>query len=224
MKPEFHIIYSRRKTVGLSVERDASIVVRAPLGLPEEKIRRAVAAKQLWLYQKVNHTQKYPAHQQRKEFVSGETVLYLGRNYRLEVSDENVPGVVFHSRFMISRKNQPQAAQLFRRWYVERAKERIAGRVKYFAETMGVNYHRVLISDLRVRWSSCTPKSNLNFNWRIMKAPAAVIDYLVVHELAHLLETNHTPHFWHIVSVQVPRVEWAKEWLRSNGMVLEIDF
>ncbi len=192
--------------------------------MSEEVIRRAVEAKKLWLYQKVNHEHKYPTRQQRKEFVSGETVLYLGRKYRLQVSDEDVAGVAFRSHFVISRKNQPQAARLFCQWYLERAQERIARRAKYFAEAMGVNYNRVLISDLRVRWSSCTPKSNLNFNWHIMKAPASVIDYLVVHELAHLLEANHTPRFWNVVSVQVPQVEWAKEWLRRNGGVLEVDF
>ena len=86
------------------------------------------------------------------------------------------------------------------------------------------DFKRVLISDLKVRWGSCTPNSNLNFNWRIIKAPSVVIDYLIVHELAHLIESNHTPRFWNIVSVQVPRAEWAKQWLLENGDLLEIDF
>ena len=224
MKLSYRIIYSRRKTVDLSVERDSSVVVRAPAGTPEKKIRQAIEAKKLWLYQKVNHEQKYPPRRQRKEFVTGETIPYLGRNYRLEITDNDVHGLQFHSRFLMSRKDRPVASKLFRQWYLERAHERLTTRAKYFAEALGVNFNRVLISDLKVRWGSCTPKSNLNFNWRIMKAPAFVIDYLIVHELAHLIEPNHTPRFWNIVSVQVPRYEVAKEWLKENGDVLEVDF
>lgn len=224
MKLDFHIVYSQRKTVSLSVERDAAVVVRAPHGTPEEHLRRAVETKKLWLYRKVNHQRKYPADKQRKEFASGETVLYLGRNYQLKVSDEDIPGILFHSRFVIARKNQSHAAQLFRQWYLARARERIPIRARYFADALGVCFNRVLVSDLKVRWGSCTPKSNLNFNWRIMKAPATVIDYLIVHELAHLIEPNHTSRFWNIVAIQVPLLEWAKEWLRNNGRTLEIDF
>jgi predicted metal-dependent hydrolase len=89
---------------------------------------------------------------------------------------------------------------------------------------LGVTYNQILISDLKYRWASCTPKNNLNFNWRIIKAPIFVVDYLIVHELAHLIEPNHTPAFWNIVAVQVPRHELAKEWLRKHGSLLEEDF
>jgi len=208
----------------MSVERDASVIVRAPEGMAEKKIYRLIEAKRLWLYQKINHDQKYPLRQTRKEFISGETILYLGRNYRLLVTDRDIAGVSFQSRFEISRKNQPRAFELFKRWYLQQAKERIPPRAKYFAEALGVGFNRILISDLKVRWGSCTPKSNLNFNWRLMKASPTVIDYVIVHELAHLIESNHNPQFWNIVSIQVPRFDWAKRWLREHGDLLESDF
>jgi predicted metal-dependent hydrolase len=192
--------------------------------MPAEKIQQAVEAKKLWLFEKMNHEQKYPSKRQRKEFVSSEALLYLGRHYRLEVTDADEPGVQFQAGFFISRQSQPQAAKLFRQWYLDRAWERIPARAKYFAQAMGVRFHRLLISDLKVRWGSCTPNSNLNFNWRIIKAPTVVIDYLIVHELAHLIEPNHTPWFWNVVSVQVPRAAWAKGWLRDHGDLLEVDF
>ena len=224
MDLSFQIVYSRRKTVAMSVEREASVIVRAPEGMAEKKIYRLIEAKRLWLYQKINHDQKYPLRQTRKEFISGETILYLGRNYRLLVTDRDIAGVSFQSRFEISRKNQPRAFELFKRWYLQQAKERIPPRAKYFAEALGVGFNRILISDLKVRWGSCTPKSNLNFNWRLMKASPTVIDYVIVHELAHLIESNHNPQFWNIVSIQVPRFDWAKRWLREHGDLLESDF
>ena len=90
MKLDYQIVYSDRKTVSLTVERDSSVVVRAPKGLSEEKIHQAVESKKLWLYEKINHKQKYPSQTARKEFVSGETLLYLGKNYRLEVTNDEV--------------------------------------------------------------------------------------------------------------------------------------
>lgn len=224
MKLNYQVVYSRRKSLSLAVERDASVVVRAPEGTPEDQIRRAVQAKKFWLFQKVSHKHKYPAKQQRKEFVSGETILYLGRNYRLEVTSQKVQGVDFHSMFVISRQNQGRAAELFKEWYRRRAEQRFPLRAKHFADAMGVSFNRVRICNLSLRWGSCTPNNNLNFSWRLLKAPVTVIDYVIVHELAHLLEPNHTPHFWSIVAVQVPRSEWAREWLREHGDVLEIEF
>ena len=77
---------------------------------------------------------------------------------------------------------------------------------------------------MRYRWGSCTPKNNLNFNWRIIKAPLFVIRYIVVHELIHLIESNHTPKFWNILSIQVPDYQKAKDWLKRNGHLMEVDF
>lgn len=221
MEIDYQIVYSKRKTIGLTVERDRSIVVRAPIGASEEAIRQAVEAKKLWLYEKVNHSQKYPPRPSRKEFVTGETLLYLGRHYRLEVTDDDLPGVRFHNRFYISRQHKAVAGQLLRAWYIARGQEKLTPRIHHFAVALGVAYDRIMISDLKVRWASCTPKNNLNFNWRIVKAPPFVIDYLVVHELAHLLEPNHTERFWTIVAVQIPRHQVAKEWLRIHGAMLE---
>ena len=224
MQLNYQIVYSDRKTITISVERDRSVVVRAPKGTSEEKIQTIVESRKLWLYEKINHAQKYPPLPARKEFVTGETIMYLGRYYRLEITKNEHSGVRFQNRFYISRQNQAQAAHLLQDWYMARAREKLTPKIRYYAEALGVMYNQILISDLKYRWASCTPKNNLNFNWRIIKAPMFVVDYLIVHELAHLLEPNHTPAFWNIVAVQVPRFELAKEWLRKHGSVLEEDF
>lgn len=224
MQLDYQIVYSNRKTIAIMVERDRSVVVRAPRGTSEEKIQSIIESRKLWLYEKINHAQKYPPQPTRKEFVTGETIMYLGRYYRLEITKDDHPGVRFQNRVYISRQYQAQAAKLLQDWYMARAREKLTPKIRYFAEALGVTYNQILISDLKYRWASCTPKNNLNFNWRIIKAPMFVVDYLIVHELAHLLEPNHTPSFWNIVAVQVPRYELAKEWLRKHGSTLEEDF
>ena len=221
---DYHLILSRRKTIGLTVERDSRLVVRAPEGTTPAQVQAVLARKALWLYRQRRHAQRYSADPVRKEFVSGESLLYLGRHYRLEVVDEPLEGVRFCGRFQISRDRRGDAPLLFRRWYEDHARRRLTARARAFARQLGVSFNRLLVSDLKYRWGSCTPQDNLNFNWRVIKAPAFVLDYLVVHELAHLLEPNHTRRFWTVVAVQVPRWEEAKAWLKQNGALLEVDF
>ncbi len=86
-----------------------------------------------------------------------------------------------------------------------------------------LHYKAIKITESKYRWGSCTPKDNLNFNWRLIKAPMFVIDYVIVHELADLIEANHTPRFWNIVRAQITDLDKAKAWLRENGAILELD-
>jgi len=224
MLPDYQIVYSNRKTLSIIVERDRSILVRAPRHMSAEEIQQLVDEKKLWLLEKINHPQKYPPEPVKKEFVTGETILYLGRNYRLELTDEDSDAIRFESYFYISRHQKARAGELFRAWYMQRAHEKLLPRIRHFAQSLGVTYNRLLISDLKYRWASCTPKNNLNFNWRILKAPMFVVDYLIVHELAHLIEPSHSSAFWNVVAVQIPGYERPKTWLREFGYRLEEDF
>jgi predicted metal-dependent hydrolase len=220
MNLEYSVIYSSRKTLRITVERDRSVVVRAPHGTPPEKIDQLIHQRKLWLYEKTTHRQKYKSPTVTKEFVSGATILYLGKNYQLDVVSEPFDGVLFDNKFLISKASATHAPELFRAWYIERAKEKIIPQVRLYASQVGVQYNRILISDLKYRWGSCTPRNNLNFNWRLIKAPMRVIEYVIVHELAHLLEPNHTELFWGIIRTQIPDYSKAKEWLKEYGEVL----
>ena len=94
-------------------------------------------------------------------------------------------------------------------------------RAAALAAALGLTYRRQEVRDLKYRWASCTPGGALIFNWRIVQAPTFVIDYLIAHELAHLIQHNHTPDFWNIVAVHVPRYQKARDWLRHHGDKLE---
>lgn len=221
MYTDYSIVYSRRKTVRITVERDRSVVVRAPLGMPPEKIQEVIDRKSFWLFEKTRHSQKYEQVLPSKEFVSGATIPYLGETYQLDLIAENFDGVLFDNKFLISSSSQSQAPQLLIDWYIEEAKRIIIPRVQRFASLMGAVYNSANVIDLKYRWGSCTPKNNLHFNWRLIKAPLRVIEYVIVHELAHLLEPNHTQSFWQIVKTQVPDYERSKTWLKENGPLLE---
>jgi len=214
---------AKRRQVTITVERDRSVVVHAPEGLAEERIRQVVEAKRLWIYEKTHHPQKYQGlpHPPGKELVSGESALYLGRRYRIEVVREGLTEIRFSRGFQIPASLGEKQVETLREWYIGKAKEKIISRTKAHARRLGVEVAKIKIADNRYRWGSCTTRNNVGFDWRLIKAPMFVIDYVIVHELAHLIEGNHTPRFWNIVRTAVPMTEKAKEWLKENGQLLE---
>lgn len=214
---------AKRRKLTISVERNRSIVVHAPEGISDEKIAQVVDSKRQWIYEKIRHPQKYQdlPHAPGKELVSGESALYLGRQYRIEVVKSGLEEIQFAQRFLIPAELTSNRVGALREWYIGRAKEKIIPRVKQHARQLGVGVADVKIVDNRYRWGSCTMRDNVNFNWRLIKAPMYVIDYVIVHELAHLMEANHTPRFWNIVRAQTPTMDKAKAWLKENGQLLE---
>jgi len=214
---------SKRRKLTITVERDRRVIVHAPMTTPEVKIREIVETKRLWIYEKLHHPQKYRElpHAPGKELVSGESALYLGRHYRIEVVESDLPEIRFAQRFYIPASYVQNRKTVLREWYIQKAHEKILPRVHQCARRLGVTFNKAKIVDNRYRWGSCTVKNNVNFNWRLIKAPMFVIDYVIVHELAHLLEANHTPRFWNIVRSQTTTMDKARQWLKENGHILE---
>jgi len=214
---------AKRQKLTITVERDRSVVVHAPAGMSEDKIRDVVESKRQWIYVKKGHPQKYHAlpHPPGKELVSGESALYLGRQYRIEVVKSGLSEVRFAQRFFIPATQGKKRVEVLREWFTGKAREKIVPRVRIHARALGVDIAAIKIVDNRFRWGSCTVKDNVNLNWRLIKSPMFVIDYVIVHELAHLIEANHTPRFWNVVRAQSPTMEKAKSWLKENGQLLE---
>ena len=214
---------AKRRNLTITVERDRSVVVHAPEGISDVKIRQAVESKRQWIYEKTGHPQKYHdlPHPPGKELVSGESALYLGRQYRIEMVKTGLAEVRFVQRFLVPEMREEKRVEALREWYIGRAKEKIVPRVKGHARELGVDVAGIRIMDSLYRWGSCTVKNNVGFNWRLIKAPMFVIDYVIVHELAHLIEANHTPRFWNVVRTQAPMMDKAKAWLKENGQLLE---
>ena len=224
MELNYKIVRSpKRKKLTITVERDRAIIVHAPEKTSEELVRRLVDAKRQWLLAKLRHPQKYRVrpHAPGKEVVDGESAPYLGRDYRIEINETASGEVEFSRLFVVPVSHQPKRREVLRKWYIARAKETILARVEQHARELGVKFTKAKIVDNRYRWGSCTVNDNVNFNWRLIKAPMFVIDYVIVHELAHLIEANHTSRFWGIVRANTPTMEKAKGWLKEHGQVLE---
>lgn len=213
----------KRRKLTITVERDSSVVVHAPKDVSEEKIRQVVESRRQWIHEKIHHPQKYRnlPHPPGKELVSGESAHYLGRQYRIEIVQKGLLDVEFNQRFLVPAFPGMKRMEALKDWYVVRARKKIMPRVKARARELGVDIGAVKIVDNRYRWGSCTTHDNVNINWRLIKAPMIVIDYVIIHELAHLIEANHTPRFWNIVRTHVPAMDKAKNWLKEHGQMLE---
>ena len=157
-----------------------------------------------------------------KEFVSGESLLYLGEHYKLRIIDEPFRGLRFDNEFVISSDSKTKAKTIFKNWYLLQAKRIFPQIVEHFAKALGVSYSNIYIKNMKKSWGSCSPNKSITLNWKLVKAPLYVINYIIVHELAHLIELNHSENFWIIVSVQVPNYRRATKWLSQHGELLKI--
>jgi len=215
------IIRSRRRTVALVVTRDATLVVRAPLRAPIRLIEDFVSRKSSWIRRKMAEAAARPGPSP-KEYADGEEFLYLGDPYRLSVVDDPVAGLSFSQVFRLSRRCLPRARQAFAEWYKKEASVKIGERLGLYSAMSGIAYEEFKITGGRSRWGSCTAENRLLFNWRLVMAPICVIDYVVVHELAHVERKDHSRHFWDKVDALFPRYRESKEWLKDNGHLLAL--
>jgi len=140
----YSIVYSKRKTISIIVERDRSVVVRVPMNTPTNSIDALMQKKRQLLRKKISNTQKYPLQHTPKEFVSGESLLYSGNHYKLHGVDEIFSGVNFDAKFFISSENQPQANSLFKNWYLHMADEVIVPKAGLLAKQPGVTYKSLI--------------------------------------------------------------------------------
>lgn len=224
------LIRTRRRTIALIVERDGWLVVRAPLHVTDGQIHKFAESKADWIKAKQAQAKKNSAVV-RKRYVEGEEFLYLGKAYPLEfvnhgsrlVYHHQKPALVHNSKFLLAHTALPRARQLFVGWYKEQALRVISERVNLYAAKYGYTCRQVKITSARTRWGSCSPNGNLSFTWRLVMAPLAVIDYVVVHELVHLKVKNHSKDFWGQVGKIMPDYKQYLAWLKANGSFLTLD-
>ena len=216
---EYTLRRSERKTASIYIERDGEVSVFVPDELTDIQIDDLLESKRKWIYRNQAEWEDLNATRVHREFVNGEGFLYLGRTYRLTLVDEQESPLQLrdgHFR-LLSTGVAPDPDAAFKEFYKEKGKIRISERVKFFEERMGVSSKSMRVMELKNRWASCSSDGNLNFHWKCMMAPPTVLDYIVVHELAHLIFPNHTKEFWNEVDKVMPDYAERKEWLRVHG-------
>jgi predicted metal-dependent hydrolase len=208
----------RRKSVQITVDRGGELLVSAPDDCSRSAMERFVREKRFWIYSKLAQKGALAPSAPKKQFVSGEGFRYLGRSYRLLlVSRQDVPVKLERGRFKMLRSAAEQGAAHMIGWYCERGKPWIENRVDTFRRRVHVEPAAVTVQHLGYRWGSCSKGARLFFHWRTVLLPPPVVDYVIVHELVHLLEAHHTPAFWSRVERAMPDFAWRKQWLAERG-------
>ena len=219
----------RKKTVQITVD-GGGVQVAAPVTTPDSELQAIVRKRAPWI---LDHASKSMLEAAPKRFVSGETLPYVGRNVRVlvEVADVGRPNVRFdHWRFRIAVPATLKGEERYQsirkaviRWYRDRAAERLREAVGRWWPRLGRGRtSRVLIRDQRQRWGSCAPDGTLRFNWRAVMLKPDLIEYVVVHELAHLTHRNHSTDFWALVSREMPDEQQRRMRLREEGRALPL--
>jgi predicted metal-dependent hydrolase len=215
---------NRRKTAQVRVD-EGKVSILVPQNLSESRIDEILSKKTPWIRGKMSlHGQALPV--QTKEYVSGESFSYLGRNYRLRVLKGSQPSVkLLNGRLQVTlptSKSPKNVREALTDWYRAHAQAKIREKAARYAAVIGVKPNSVGIKTFKSRWGSCHLSGDILYNWKIVTAPNRIVDYVVVHELCHLKQHDHSDKFWKLVGQVIPDYAECKEWLRVNGRGLEI--
>ena len=212
----------RRRTVGVTVERDGDLCVAAPEKTPLSEVAGVVRGKLFWVFSKLAEKALLFRPAPAKEYVSGEGFHYLGRSYRLLLTDESLANGtdglrLVGGRFVLPRKHQARATDIFIHWYTEHAEVWLRRRVQMLVPRVGKEPKDLRILDLGNRWGSCSSEGALNFHWKTIRLPPTLIEYVAAHELVHLLEPRHDSAFWDRLERVVPDWRARKRLLAESG-------
>ena len=211
------VIRSKRKTLSLTINENAELIIRAPKRLSIEKIQDFINEKENWINRK-----KRLIENQIKDVTSNHNkLLYLGNLFPINVEQNASKELFFTGEEFIANSIEPDSLSLsIKKWYKNKFKEIALPRVAYFANKHNLMVNQVRIKNQKTMWGSCSSKNNINLNYLLLMAPMGVIDYVIVHELVHTIHRNHSTDFWDSVESIMPEFQEHKRWLQKNGYKL----
>lgn len=196
-------------------------MVPQDLDIPE--VEAILEKKRYKIYQHLAEWEDANANRVNRAFVSGEGYYYLGRTYKLElVAHQDIPLKLKNGQFLLRKKDLSKAKEIFTNFYKEKGRARIIERVAHYKKLLDVDPKEIRIMELQNRWGSWTPGGNVNFHWKTMMAPLTVIDYIIAHELTHLIHPNHSEAFWNELDKVMPDYQQRKGWLKINGAGMDL--
>ena len=211
------IIKSKRRTLSLSINENAELIVRAPNQISNKQIEEFIIEKSKWINKNKNLMQSRINEMND----SDSDYLFLGNIYPLIKVYENPNKIDFNgTEFITSIENQDTFKASLKSWYKIKFKEIAIPRLNYFSDKYNLKINQVRFKNQKTLWGSCSSKNNINLNYLLVMAPMLVIDYVIIHELVHTVHKNHSENFWNAVEAIMPDYKKAKKWLNKNGYKL----
>jgi len=213
----------RKKTLSLSVRQGGRIVIQDPRHVPQVEIDSFFSRKRDWIRRKLDFLASVREPEQSDALAAGDQIMFLGSSCPVVMSgsESGGTGLAFDGgRFLLAPAAALSGKRRLRDWYGRAAAVFLPARVNFLAGLCGCTPRSVRISKARSRWGSCSADDRLAFSWRLMMVPPPVVDYVVIHELAHIREKNHSPRFWALVEKHCPDYRQRRRWLKNEGAVL----
>lgn len=216
----------RKRSASIYLDGEG-IKVRVPKGLSDSYVHDLIERKSPWIKRKLREAE-LAVSPRPKEFVSGESFSYLGRNYRLKILRGDISSLKLKGGYLeasissSSKTREEEVRSLLLDWYQRHAQQRLEEKTHRYAKILQVEPNRITVKDYKSRWGSCSTTGDISYNWRIVMAPHRIVDYVVVHELCHLLEHNHSEIYWRHVERIIPDFQECREWLKRNSEQLKI--
>jgi hypothetical protein len=204
----------RARSIRLVIRPATGLEVVLPRGASAARAEQVIHEKADWVLRTLDRVASEPAREPAP-LVAGSALAFAGRRLTLALATGAPPG-----RFRATDATPDSVRAALAAWYRRQARIVIAERLTHWNAHYGFTYGRVTIKEQKSRWGSCSRQGNLNFNWRLLLAPAPILDYVIIHELAHLKELNHSPRFWAIVAQTCPDYAAKRRWLRQHGREL----
>lgn len=215
---------NRRRTVEITIEPDGQLILSTPPKVPLEQLEKIINQRRFWIYSKLLKKQsiKQPPTEEQS-YLPGQGFYYLGRSYRLKlVETAQTPLRLYQGRFELLTQYQHQGRELFIKWYRSHIQQYLESITPSLINRIGKQPKSIQIRELGNRWGSCNSKDDIYFHWRIAMLPHKMIEYIVVHEMVHIVQPNHNRNFWDRVERILPDWEERKEWLAKNGAVFTL--
>jgi len=213
----FRVHYSRRKTMEIAVHPDGSVVVRAPLGTDQSLVENRVHKRAHWINRHLRHFAQFQMRTPKRQYVGGESHLYLGKKYRLKITRSDTKGVLLKHGYLHVTAPDPgpeNVAKLLDAWYRRRARIYFAQALekcwhKYHFQNKGVEKPILKIRAMKTRWGSLSKRGGMTLNLELVKTPGECIEYVIVHELCHLFHLNHGKEFYKLLAGLLP--DWKNQ-------------
>ena len=209
---KYEIEYMQRKTLGITVHPDGSVSLKAPIDATPEDIQKKVRHRAAWILRQKRYFESFGTPTTERQYISGESHLYLGRQYMLRIKEGKTNAVHYHNNILeIECQNKKNAGKVLQLWYLERAQIKFPEYAKPIIEQFaayGVQPKSLSLRKMEKRWGYCTTDGDIFLNPRLICAPRCCIEYVITHELCHLVHHNHTKEFYSLLSKEMPH--WEK--------------
>lgn len=211
-KIDFNVIFTNRKTLGITVTPELNVLVKAPIDSSIDNIKEKLIKKAPWIIKQQSFFLSFHPKTTERKFISGETHLYLGRQYLLKVENDNSESVKLKGKFIeVKTTDKSKTKQLLTDWYLRQARSKFFAIAQQLIENFKkhkVEPTSIIFREMPTRWGSCTAKGKIILNPELIKAPKGCIEYVIIHELCHLIHHDHTQKFIDLQTKEMP--DWEK--------------